>query len=272
MGAPASTSVRTASFAPAGFLISSISSRRSPTAIRSKRPNAAEKRSSPATTSSSGSLERERERRRRERVVDVVEPRQREPDAAEPPRQLERERDAVEPVAARSSRAANVERRPRVPAARAAVVAEVADVGGCVLVAASPQTHAVRRVGGVLERRPRERAGRRAPKTTAGLGAAGEVADERVVAVHDEQRRRASACDGRAPALGDELELAVAVELVAEEVAEAKQRRGCSAPRDLGQRGLVDLEQAELGVAGSEAGWRRRPETRFAPAALWASR
>src|SRR5207249_4191120 len=47
-----STIVRTASFAPAGFLISSIRTLRSPTAIRSKRPNAALKDPSPETISS----------------------------------------------------------------------------------------------------------------------------------------------------------------------------------------------------------------------------
>ena len=46
-----------------------------------------------------------------------------------------------------------------------------------------------------------------------------EVADLRVVAVDDELRGRQRR-HGRAPAGGNELELAVAVELVAEEVAE----------------------------------------------------
>src|SRR6185437_10892658 len=52
-GVPPSTIVRTASFAPAGFLINSIRRLRSPTAIRSKRPNAALKDASPDTISSS---------------------------------------------------------------------------------------------------------------------------------------------------------------------------------------------------------------------------
>ena len=76
------------------------------------------------------------------------------------------------------------------------------------------------------------------------------VADLRVVAVDDELRV-GEGRDRGPPALGDELELAVAVELVAEEVAEqsacGRTRRG-----DLGQRALVDLEQPELGAARRE--------------------
>ena len=64
--------------------------------------------------------------------------------------------------------------------------------------------------------------------------------------------------DRGAPALGDQLELAVAVELVAEQVAEHDRARA-DAPRDLGQRGLVDLEQAELARRAPRAAWRRRP-------------
>ena len=59
---------------------------------------------------------------------------------------------------------------------------------------------------------------------------------------------RAHSC---APALGDELELPVAVELVAEEVEEADGARP-EAAGDLGQRGLVHLEEPELGAVGLE--------------------
>ena len=59
--------------------------------------------------------------------------------------------------------------------------------------------------------------------------------------------------DRRAPALGDVLELAVAVELVAEEVAERDDARA-HAHDHLGQGELVHLEQAELGVVGREQG------------------
>jgi hypothetical protein len=54
------------------------------------------------------------------------------------------------------------------------------------------------------------------------------------------------------------LELAVAVELVAEEVAEGDGARA-HATGDLGQGRLVDLEQAQLGVACSQ---QRRGDAR----------
>ena len=63
--------------------------------------------------------------------------------------------------------------------------------------------------------------------------------------------RRGRSAAAAAPALGDELELAVAVELVAEEVAEADGPR-LHARGDLGQGGLVDLEEPELGAPGLE--------------------
>ena len=66
------------------------------------------------------------------------------------------------------------------------------------------------------------------------------------------------------------LELAVAVELVAEEVREQK-NLGSDAASHLRQGRLVDLEQPQFGVTGSEEGGGD-PETRFAPALLWATR
>jgi hypothetical protein len=103
----------------------------------------------------------------------------------------------------------------------------------------------------VLERRPCLRGVVDAENEASTLGPrSDEVADLRVVAVHDEQRVR-QLRHGRAPASGHELELAVAVELVAEEVPEAERARP-DAPRHLGQGSFVDLEQAELGVARAE--------------------
>ena len=72
-----------------------------------------------------------------------------------------------------------------------------------------------------------------------------------VVGVHEHARRVGQVPQCRKPALGDELELAVAVELVAEQVAEAHRPRRELA-HELGKRALVDLEEAELGVAGLE--------------------
>ena len=58
---------------------------------------------------------------------------------------------------------------------------------------------------------------------------------------------------GSAPALGHELELAVTVELVAKEVSEAD-RVGPDPCGHVGEGALVDLEQAELRIAGGEEG------------------
>ncbi len=72
-----------------------------------------------------------------------------------------------------------------------------------------------------------------------------DVREQRVVGVHDRPRGRVEVENGSAPALGDVLELPVAVELVAEEVAEAD-GLGPHPPRDVGESTLVDLEEAEV--------------------------
>jgi hypothetical protein len=103
----------------------------------------------------------------------------------------------------------------------------------------------------VLQRRPRAPRVVEPEHPRAGMGM-GQIADLRVVAVHDElgvrQLRHCSA-----PVGGEDLELAVAVELVAEEVPE-QQRLRPDTPRHLGQCALVDFEEAELGPAGPEEG------------------
>ena len=109
------------------------------------------------------------------------------------------------------------------------------------------------------------------PNAIAPGAAAREVADLRIVAVDDEHRVVRQRRGRRPPALGDVLELAVAVELVAEEVAEQDRARP-DAAGDLRQRALVDLEQPQLGVALRRAASRRRPETRFAPELFQARR
>src|SRR5215216_6870407 len=96
--------------------------------------------------------------------------------------------------------------------------------------------------------------------------AAGTVAPEvphlGVVAVDDERRALIELRHGPPPALGDELELAVAVELVAEEVAQAKRTRA-DPTGDVGKRGLVDLEEAELSfVCGEQRGSDSRDQVR----------
>jgi len=79
-----------------------------------------------------------------------------------------------------------------------------------------------------------------------------QVADLRIVAVQDELRVGLS-CDRSAPARSDALELAVPVELVTEEVAE-QQRLRLNTACDLRKGPFVDLEEAEVGVAGAEEG------------------
>src|SRR5205085_2688292 len=72
-----------------------------------------------------------------------------------------------------------------------------------------------------------------------------ELADLRIVAVHRQRSGGRKLEHGGAPALGDVLELAVAVELIAEQVAQANGLRPQTS-RDLRQGRLVDLEEAEL--------------------------
>src|SRR4029079_12932368 len=98
-------------------------------------------------------------------------------------------------------------------AGRAAVVAQSPDVGGCVYVR-RPAAQAVLRVGCVLERRPSLRGIVDAEGDPAW---AHEVADLRVVRFHDQRSPVGKLRDGRPPPLGDLLQLAVAVELVAEQ-------------------------------------------------------
>jgi len=66
-----------------------------------------------------------------------------------------------------------------------------------------------------------------------------------IVAVDDERSLCRKSAHGLTPACRDVLELSVTIELVAEEIAKADGLR--PDPRDdLGQRALVDLEEAEL--------------------------
>src|SRR5919197_1571136 len=80
-----------------------------------------------------------------------------------------------------------------------------------------------------------------------------EVGHDGVVGVHDERRFRRERRRRRPPALRYELELAVPVELVAKEVAEHDAARARALDR-LGERALVDLEQAQVCVLPGEEG------------------
>ena len=126
--------------------------------------------------------ERQRERPGPESVVDVVEPRQNEVHASRSFRRRERERGPVEPVQLDVARG-HIERRPRVPAVRTAVVTEVADVrGGVVVRGAAAQ--AVLGVGRVLQGRTCE--SRVVETEDPCAPTASQVTDLWVVTVHDE--------------------------------------------------------------------------------------
>ena len=95
---------------------------------------------------------------------------------------------------------------------------------------------------------------------------------QRVVCVGDQPRRRCGSPPiSVAPALGDDLELAVAIELVAKQVPERRPRAAADASHELRQRSLVDLEQPELARRAATSA-EATPDRRFAPAALCASR
>jgi hypothetical protein len=74
---------------------------------------------------------------------------------------------------------------------------------------------------------------------------------ERIVRVQDQHRIGSQAGHGAAPELGDVVDFPVPVELVAEDVGEHDdpwtQRRNRQ-----GQRGLVDLEQPQLGARSAQ--------------------
>ena len=79
-----------------------------------------------------------------------------------------------------------------------------------------------------------------------------KVGDERIVCV--EHRLRAAACQRVAPAVGDRLELSVAVELVTEQIPQ-KNRPWMELLRQLRQPQLIHLEEAKLtGHAPTRAG------------------
>ena len=92
--------------------------------------------------------------------------------------------------------------------------------------------------------------GRRPRAPRGGLVDAAQVGDERVVGVEHERRPAGARGHDRGPAVGDRLQLAVAVELVAEEVAEQHRAR-LELLDHRAEPELVDLEEAE--VAGQRA-------------------
>jgi hypothetical protein len=123
-------------------------------------------------------------------------------------------------------------------------VAEVADEGALVGVGMAAAA-AVLGVEGVLQLRQRLR-GVLDPEvedTLAGrpLRIAAEIGDQRVIGVEDESGAAGTGGNRLRPLVGQRLHLAVAVELVAEEVAEDDQA-GAELFAHPRQPGLVDLE------------------------------
>ena len=75
----------------------------------------------------------------------------------------------------------------------------------------------------------------------------GEIGDDRIVGIHDERRVARKLPHRVAPALGNELELAVAIELVAEEIREETTR---------GARAIVSGSAASS--TSKSRAWHRR--------------
>src|SRR5438067_8230271 len=88
-------------------------------------------------------------------------------------------------------------------------------------------------------------------RPSCGIPLTGEIPDLRIVPVDDERGIAPKLADGGPPALGNELELAVAVELVAKKVAETH-GAGPQPTGNFRQRRFVDLEQPQLHVASGE--------------------
>ena len=142
----------------------------------------------------------------------------------------------------------------RLAAARAVVVAEMAEVDRVEHVGRAAVA-AVLRIGGVRHPCQRERVVLDAEVQHRRVALTAEVGDRGVVGVEHERRLTGrSGVHGRIPAIGDRLQLAVAIELVAEQVAEQDRAR-VQLGGERVEPQLVHLEQAELaGDAPARAG------------------
>ena len=144
-----------------------------------------------------------------------------------------------------TSRRGHGGRGPRLAAARAVVVAEMAEVDRVEHIRRAAAA-AVLRIGGVRHACQRERVVLDAEVEHRRVALTAEVGDRWIVGVEHERRVAGrSGVHGRVPAIGDRLELAVAIELVAEQVAEQDRAR-VQLGGERVEPQLVDLEQAEL--------------------------
>ena len=143
-------------------------------------------------------------------------------------------------------------------ASRAAIVAEVPYIRRRVQIRRAA-ANAVLRVRGMLKGGSRmSRVVETEPEST--LATVGEVGYDRIVGVHDEKRLLREASYSGTPPLGHELELAVAVELIAEKIREGNDA-WLGASNRLGKRTFVDLEESELRIPrGDERGRDPRQE------------
>ena len=150
----------------------------------------------------------------------------------------------------------HVERRPGVAAVGAAVVAEVAEVDRLVAVGVAA-THARGGVGGVGEVGERHRRIVEAEPDHVAAAVA-ERADDGIVGGEHEQRLGRQLADHRPPALGHQLQLAVAVELVAEQVRERARAAGCGERSRAARTRPPRTGPAARRPRRSAARWRRR--------------
>ena len=193
--------------------------------------------------------EGQREAGRGERVVDVVETGQRDADVDRPLRRAQRDVGAAGAVEDDPRRRDREIGSARV-AVRAVVATEVTEVDGVVDVrGATPAAvlgvrrvrHALQRDAVVVDAEVQD-----------AVAVTTEVGDERIVRVEHERGPREPG-DDRGPPVGDRLELAVAVELVAEEVGQ-QHRPGTQLGDDAVEPELVDLEEALVALCVHERG------------------
>ena len=252
VGAPPATSVRTASFAPAGFLISSIRSaalaERDPLEAAERGVEALESRDDlvRAARRARAPATRPRARCRRCRARAAAAAR-----GALPPASRARRRSRR----ARPARSRAPRRRAAAACSRTAgsVVAEVADVGGVRRRTARRSATQYFESAACWSPPGCAWRGSSTPNDERGT-AAREVAELRVVPVDDQLRVGRERLDQAAPPLRRSARARRSGRAGRERGWRGRGRGAARSSRDLGQRGLVDLEEAELRAVGGEQG------------------
>ena len=210
--------------------------------------------------------ERVGERRRRERVVDVVEPGRRSSHSHAHRREREREARPVEPVE-RDAPRRDVEWRARMTAARAAVVAEMPDVGGCVHVRGAATDAVLESAGNAgahvpAAGHPRRSATRcRGPRRAS--RPAGRPRSRRRRWTRGDRRPRGASAPPPAPPRRND-------RAGRENKFPETDRTGLQALHDLGEMYLSSSNSPSCAPGGAATSADTTPETRFAPARLCA--